>query len=62
MSDVELEKALEVQSRRVQGGTPLLIGGLLTEMGSVDQANLDVEIEKQARERIRVYGKESAGH
>ena len=62
VSDEELEKAIEIQSRRVQGGTVPLIGNLLIEMDKVDQPNLDVELEKQARERIRVCGKESAGH
>lgn len=62
VSEEELEKALEIQSRRVQGGTAPLIGSLLVEMGALDQPDLDVELEKQARERIRLYGKDSAGH
>lgn len=62
MSDEELEKAIEIQSRRVRGGTLRLTGSLLIEMGAVDQPDLDMELEKQARERIRLYGKESAGY
>lgn len=62
MSDEQLEKAIELQSRRVHGGTVPLIGNLLTEMDKADQPNLDIELEKQGRERMRVYGKESAGY
>lgn len=62
MSDEELEKAIEIQSRRVRGGTLRLTGTFLIEMGAVDQPDLDMELEKQARERIRLYGKESAAY
>ena len=62
VSDEELEKALEIQSRRVHGGTAPLIGSLLVEMGALDQPELDVELEKQARERIRLYGKDTTGY
>ncbi len=62
VSDEELRKALELQSRRVQAQTAPLIGSLLVEMGAVDQPDLDVELEKQARERARLYGKKSTGY
>lgn len=62
MFDEELRKALEAQSRRVQGEMAPLLGSILMEEGILTGSDLNVELEKQARERVRLYGKEATGH
>ena len=61
MSEAQLRKALAAQARRVQAGNAELLGAVLVEIGAVEIDDLEVELEKQARDRAHVYGEESTG-
>lgn len=57
VSDEQLRKALALQAR--QAGKAPLLGKLLMEMGALDEEVLTTELERQALERVRLYGRES---
>lgn len=59
MSDEELRKALKSQARRVLARSPLY-ATVLDDIGTLGRDELDVELERQALERIRLYGRESS--
>ncbi len=57
VSDEKLRKALAFQA--LQCGKTLPLGVLLDEMAAIEESDADTELERQARERVRLYGKES---
>ncbi len=56
-SEEQLRKALALQA--VQCGKTPLLGMPLREMAAIEERDGDVEIEMEARERVRLYGNES---
>ncbi len=56
-SEEQLRKALVLQARQC-GKTPLF-GMPLEEMAAIEERDTDLELEREARERVRLYGKES---
>lgn len=57
MSDEELRKALALQARQCGKTLPLEL--LLDELAVIEVSDADAELEREARQRVRVYGKES---
>jgi type IV pilus assembly protein PilB len=50
----QLEKALALQAKQLQGGTMPLIGTVLIQIGAVKEQDVTFALERQERDRMRV--------
>lgn len=51
LSEAQVQKALEMQANRLQGGNTPLLGTLLVQMGLVKEQDVTVALERQSNDR-----------